>query len=37
MALPLPVIPQQPDAYHLAHMLLLPGRPVRGSVAASLR
>jgi mannose/cellobiose epimerase-like protein (N-acyl-D-glucosamine 2-epimerase family) len=27
----------QPDAYHLAQMLLLPGRPVRGSVAASLR
>ncbi len=27
----------QPDAYHLAQMLLLPGHPVRGSVAASLR
>jgi mannose/cellobiose epimerase-like protein (N-acyl-D-glucosamine 2-epimerase family) len=27
----------QPDAYHLAQMLLLDGRPVRGSVAASLR
>jgi mannose/cellobiose epimerase-like protein (N-acyl-D-glucosamine 2-epimerase family) len=27
----------QPDAYHLAQALLLPGRPVRGSVAASLR
>jgi mannose/cellobiose epimerase-like protein (N-acyl-D-glucosamine 2-epimerase family) len=26
----------QPDAYHLAQMLLLDGRPVRGSVAASL-
>jgi mannose/cellobiose epimerase-like protein (N-acyl-D-glucosamine 2-epimerase family) len=26
----------KPDAYHLAQMLLLPGRPVRGSVAASL-
>ncbi|SNS86193.1 Mannose or cellobiose epimerase, N-acyl-D-glucosamine 2-epimerase family [Geodermatophilus pulveris] len=26
----------QPDAYHLAQMLLLPGRPVRGSVAAAL-
>jgi mannose/cellobiose epimerase-like protein (N-acyl-D-glucosamine 2-epimerase family) len=27
----------QPDAYHLAQMLLLEGRPVRGSVAAALR
>ncbi|NEK85993.1 AGE family epimerase/isomerase [Blastococcus saxobsidens] len=27
----------QPDAYHLAQMLLLGDRPVRGSVAASLR
>jgi mannose/cellobiose epimerase-like protein (N-acyl-D-glucosamine 2-epimerase family) len=27
----------QPDAYHLAQMLLLDGRPVRGSVAAGLR
>ena len=27
----------QPDAYHLAQMLLLGGRPVRGSVAAALR
>jgi mannose/cellobiose epimerase-like protein (N-acyl-D-glucosamine 2-epimerase family) len=27
----------QPDVYHLAQMLLLEGRPVRGSVAASLR
>ncbi|TQN41017.1 mannose/cellobiose epimerase-like protein (N-acyl-D-glucosamine 2-epimerase family) [Blastococcus colisei] len=27
----------QPDAYHLAQMLLLDGRPVRGSVAATLR
>jgi mannose/cellobiose epimerase-like protein (N-acyl-D-glucosamine 2-epimerase family) len=27
----------QPDAYHLAQALLLPGRPVRGSVAAALR
>jgi mannose/cellobiose epimerase-like protein (N-acyl-D-glucosamine 2-epimerase family) len=27
----------QPDAYHLAQMLLVEGRPVRGSVAASLR
>jgi mannose/cellobiose epimerase-like protein (N-acyl-D-glucosamine 2-epimerase family) len=26
----------QPDAYHLAQALLLPGRPVRGSVAAAL-
>ena len=26
----------QPDAYHLAQMLLLDGRPVRGSVAAAL-
>jgi len=26
----------KPDAYHLAQMLLLPGRPVRGSVAAAL-
>jgi mannose/cellobiose epimerase-like protein (N-acyl-D-glucosamine 2-epimerase family) len=26
----------QPDAYHLAQMLLLDGRPVRGSVAATL-
>ncbi|MGY1601300.1 AGE family epimerase/isomerase [Geodermatophilus sp. SYSU D00815] len=26
----------QPDAYHLAQMLLLEGRPVRGSVAAGL-
>jgi mannose/cellobiose epimerase-like protein (N-acyl-D-glucosamine 2-epimerase family) len=27
----------QPDAYHLAQMLLLDGRPVRGSIAAALR
>ncbi|SFO34438.1 Mannose or cellobiose epimerase, N-acyl-D-glucosamine 2-epimerase family [Geodermatophilus obscurus] len=27
----------QPDAYHLAQVLLLRGRPVRGSVAAALR
>jgi mannose/cellobiose epimerase-like protein (N-acyl-D-glucosamine 2-epimerase family) len=27
----------QPDAYHLAQMLLLDGRPVRGSVVAALR
>jgi len=27
----------QPDAYHLAQMLLLDGRPIRGSVAAMLR
>jgi mannose/cellobiose epimerase-like protein (N-acyl-D-glucosamine 2-epimerase family) len=27
----------QPDAYHLAQMLLLHGRPVRGSLAAALR
>jgi mannose/cellobiose epimerase-like protein (N-acyl-D-glucosamine 2-epimerase family) len=27
----------QPDAYHLAQMLLLDNRPVRGSVAAALR
>ena len=27
----------QPDAYHLAQMLLFGGRPVRGSVAAALR
>jgi mannose/cellobiose epimerase-like protein (N-acyl-D-glucosamine 2-epimerase family) len=27
----------QPDVYHLAQMLLLEGRPVRGSVAAALR
>jgi len=27
----------QPDAYHLAQMLLSAGRPVRGSVAAALR
>jgi mannose/cellobiose epimerase-like protein (N-acyl-D-glucosamine 2-epimerase family) len=27
----------QPDAYHLAQMLLLDGAPVRGSVAAALR
>jgi mannose/cellobiose epimerase-like protein (N-acyl-D-glucosamine 2-epimerase family) len=27
----------QPDAYHLAQMLLLDGRPVRGSLAAALR
>ena len=27
----------QPDAYHLAQMLVLDGRPVRGSVAAALR
>ena len=27
----------KPDAYHLAQMLLLPGRPVRGSVAAAIR
>jgi len=26
----------KPDAYHLVQMLLLPGRPVRGSVAAAL-
>jgi mannose/cellobiose epimerase-like protein (N-acyl-D-glucosamine 2-epimerase family) len=26
----------KPDAYHLVQMLLLPGRPVRGSVTASL-
>jgi mannose/cellobiose epimerase-like protein (N-acyl-D-glucosamine 2-epimerase family) len=26
----------QPDAYHLAQMLLLDGRPVRGSIAASV-
>jgi mannose/cellobiose epimerase-like protein (N-acyl-D-glucosamine 2-epimerase family) len=26
----------QPDAYHLAQVLLLRGRPVRGSVAAAL-
>jgi mannose/cellobiose epimerase-like protein (N-acyl-D-glucosamine 2-epimerase family) len=26
----------QPDAYHLAQMLLLAGRPVRGSVAAAI-
>ena len=26
----------QPDAYHLVQMLLFPGRPVRGSVAAAL-
>jgi mannose/cellobiose epimerase-like protein (N-acyl-D-glucosamine 2-epimerase family) len=26
----------QPDAYHLAQMLLLDGRPVRGSLAAAL-
>ncbi|GAB4080880.1 AGE family epimerase/isomerase [Modestobacter muralis] len=26
----------QPDAYHLAQMLLLPGLPVRGSLAAAL-
>jgi mannose/cellobiose epimerase-like protein (N-acyl-D-glucosamine 2-epimerase family) len=26
----------KPDAYHLAQMLLIPGRPVRGSVAAAL-
>ncbi|MCZ2821732.1 AGE family epimerase/isomerase [Modestobacter sp. VKM Ac-2977] len=26
----------KPDAYHLAQMLLLPGRPVRGSVAAAV-
>jgi mannose/cellobiose epimerase-like protein (N-acyl-D-glucosamine 2-epimerase family) len=26
----------KPDAYHLAQMLLIPGRPVRGSLAASL-
>ncbi|WP_448626498.1 AGE family epimerase/isomerase [Geodermatophilus sp. URMC 64] len=26
----------QPDAYHLAQMLLLDGRPVRGSIAAAL-
>jgi mannose/cellobiose epimerase-like protein (N-acyl-D-glucosamine 2-epimerase family) len=27
----------QPDAYHLAQVLLLQGRPVRGSVTAALR
>ncbi|QXG77581.1 AGE family epimerase/isomerase [Modestobacter sp. L9-4] len=27
----------QPDAYHLTQMLLLPGLPVRGSLAAALR
>jgi mannose/cellobiose epimerase-like protein (N-acyl-D-glucosamine 2-epimerase family) len=27
----------QPDAYHLVQMLLLDGRPVRGSLAAALR
>ncbi len=27
----------QPDAYHLAQMLLLKGRPVRGSIVAALR
>jgi mannose/cellobiose epimerase-like protein (N-acyl-D-glucosamine 2-epimerase family) len=27
----------QPDAYHLAQMLLLEGRPVRGSLVAALR
>jgi mannose/cellobiose epimerase-like protein (N-acyl-D-glucosamine 2-epimerase family) len=27
----------RPDAYHLAQMLLLDGRPVRGSLAAALR
>jgi mannose/cellobiose epimerase-like protein (N-acyl-D-glucosamine 2-epimerase family) len=27
----------QPDAYHLAQMLLLDGRPVRGSMVAALR
>jgi mannose/cellobiose epimerase-like protein (N-acyl-D-glucosamine 2-epimerase family) len=27
----------QPDAYHLVQMLLLPGRPVRGSLAVALR
>jgi len=27
----------QPDAYHLAQMLLIPGRPVRGSLAAAVR
>ncbi len=27
----------QPDVYHLAQMLLLDGRPVRGSLAAALR
>jgi mannose/cellobiose epimerase-like protein (N-acyl-D-glucosamine 2-epimerase family) len=27
----------QPDAYHLAQMLVLGGRPVRGSIAAALR
>ena len=26
----------RPDAYHLAQMLLLDGRPVRGSLAAAL-
>ena len=26
----------KPDAYHLVQMLLIPGRPVRGSLAASL-
>jgi mannose/cellobiose epimerase-like protein (N-acyl-D-glucosamine 2-epimerase family) len=26
----------QPDAYHLAQMLLLDGRPVRGSLAGAL-
>jgi sulfoquinovose isomerase len=28
--------PGKPDAYHLVQMLLLPGRPVRGSLAAAL-
>jgi mannose/cellobiose epimerase-like protein (N-acyl-D-glucosamine 2-epimerase family) len=27
----------QPDAYHLAQMLVLDGRPVRGSLAAAVR
>ncbi|MGY1801725.1 AGE family epimerase/isomerase [Blastococcus sp. SYSU D00922] len=27
----------QPDAYHLAQMLLLDGHPIRGSIAAALR
>jgi mannose/cellobiose epimerase-like protein (N-acyl-D-glucosamine 2-epimerase family) len=27
----------KPDAYHLVQMLLLPGRPVRGSLAAAIR
>ncbi len=27
----------KPDAYHLVQMLLFPGRPVRGSLAAALR